>query len=300
MIEILHNARMGWLDQMRDGRSVGLLLVALVVILFLFRRKKGEAAQGQPGLNRQQGRIWLYSAVMSVVCILPVTAMLCMFYQTKFYDYPWIWSLVPVTGTVAMTGVLLRDRGREAIKKTGGVIPILLAVILILTGAGNSSLKDIGPEAKEADRVLALLRQSDTGKMILWAPEELMARATVSESDVAVVYGRNMWQEHLNAYTYDTYSDELRKMYVWMEISQRYGWVDIPMEPTTKVVGSTPKMGETIYGREVLQDALAAGVNQILLPRDCSEEILSAFEEVLGVAPDRIGEYYHFQVQSAE
>ena len=101
MTALLHNAWAGWQDYIGGGKTAALLIASL---LFLWSgRRYGE-----------QKAFLAYVSAMTAGCILPLTAVLLMKYQTNFYEYRWIWSMVPVTaavayGTVAFLGEIWED-----------------------------------------------------------------------------------------------------------------------------------------------------------------------------------------------
>ena len=95
MNELLNNAWSGWLDYMGAGKLAGL---AFLLLLLLWLLHLG---------NRRQQFLCGYSLIFLAVCICPVTAGLLMLYQTKFYDYEWIWSLIPLTVLLACGGTVL-------------------------------------------------------------------------------------------------------------------------------------------------------------------------------------------------
>ena len=96
MTELLKNAWLGWRDMTTPGKLAGVWLVALCYLLY--HRKK-----------LRQTSLLLYAAVSTAAVILPVTAVLLMLYQTRFYDYQWILAMIPVNTVIAMGGTLLLD-----------------------------------------------------------------------------------------------------------------------------------------------------------------------------------------------
>ena len=92
MGELLKNALLGWQAYITPGKLPVLLAVELL-FCWLTGRKLGQKA------------LVCYTGAMACVCIFPVTAVLLMVYQTKFYDYQWIWSTVPLTVVTAYGAV---------------------------------------------------------------------------------------------------------------------------------------------------------------------------------------------------
>ena len=125
MRELLRNAWLGWQNYTDDGKLAALLLAAL---LFLWLRNKKVSQKG----------FLSYAVLMTACCIFPVTAVLLMLYQTKFYDYQWIWSLVPVTPVIAWgiteflteEAVVKGESAGKGPKKEGSYFPLRPACFL--------------------------------------------------------------------------------------------------------------------------------------------------------------------------
>ena len=88
MTELMQNAWLGW-RQFTDGGKVAAILLAALLYLYL------------SGFWKKHGELFLYTAIVTVFSIVPITAVLLMLYQTRFYDYEWIWSLVPMNVAAA-------------------------------------------------------------------------------------------------------------------------------------------------------------------------------------------------------
>lgn len=93
MTELLRNAWNGWRAYTDPGKLAALLLVSLVFLWIYYKR-----------VPRKE--FLIYTTMTAVCCIFPVTAAALMLYQTRFYDYEWIWSIVPLTAMVSY-GVVL-------------------------------------------------------------------------------------------------------------------------------------------------------------------------------------------------
>ena len=88
MTELLKNAWLGWRDFTTAGKMAALFLIALLFLWVNYKKVKQKV-------------FLIYTTVSAACCMIPVTAVGLMLYQTKFYDYEWVWSIVPLT---AMTG----------------------------------------------------------------------------------------------------------------------------------------------------------------------------------------------------
>lgn len=269
---LLQSAWLGWREYITDGKLAALLLAA--VLYLLLGRKRG-------------GRSFLvYTAVAAVCCILPVTAALLMMYQTGFYGYRRIWSLVPATAVTAYgIAVVVTERWpdfKPANWRRGAPVAALaLGAVLLSAGAGAWDMEGEERERRQADAVLGLLMEiCPDGEVYLWAPREIMEYARETDASVRLVYGRDMWDSSLIGYTYDNYDESKVFMYDWME-----------MEPG----GRTWEMNmlATAQARE-------EGVNCILLPKETNRRVISYMGKVLGAEIRLVGSYYYIIVDTGD
>ena len=133
---------------------------------------------------------------------------------------------------------------------------------------------------------------SDGEEICLWAPQEIMAQARSLKGNIRLVYGRNMWQENVNAFSYDTYSDDQKIIYIWMVAVGNYGDLDMPDARDVILYGAYPDTGDMIDGRQCIHTALGLGVNRIILPGGIKEATLHQIEEITQATAEQIGNYY--------
>ena len=285
MLELLRNAWKGWLDA-TDAGKLGALLLLVFLLVWLW--KLG---------SEKQKDLFRYGAVMTAVCICPVSAVLLMLYQTKFYDYEWIWTAVPTLAVLACGGTLILERLWE--KADGkwmriAVTGMALAVLLLCGKLGNPkwTVQDVSAQREEVSGVLKQVGEVTGGIGCLWAPKEVMAQARSLDGSIRLLYGRNMWQEHLNAFSYDDYAQDQRDLYAWMSLAGAYGTLNVPVPADLDVVGEAPEAGGTLEGIACIQKALDLGVDQILLPGVLTEDSLAEVERTFSVAPKKIGQYW--------
>lgn len=250
MFEWLRNAWEGWI-QFTDQGKLAALLIAALIYLFLSRKQKGP-----------QGRLVFYSAIATVLCIVPFTASALMGYQTKFYDYRWIWNVVPMTAVIALGGTLFltehwKEGGYRAFASNLFLTGLCVAVLLLCGGLSGGEKEAVRSGEREAAwEVLHTVRELCAGQEVgdgqeicLWAPREILEYARVGEDRVCLLYGRNMWDVALNAYSYDVYSEELQELYKWMEERRTYG-----VETTAA------------EGKRYVEKGFSLGADCILLP----------------------------------
>lgn len=252
MREYLWNAWSGWLGFTDIGKLAALFL-ALAGYLLVSSRRKGP-----------QKRFAVYGSVTALLCICPVTAALLMMYQTLFYDYPWIWSIVPFTAVIALGGVVFltdcwkKGRGYRTFFYNVALTLFSAGVLVLCSGLGANR---IDSEQERQNREYAAtvleemyenyLRDGEEPGFCLWAPREILEYARTENSQLRLLYGRNMWDLALNAYSYDSYSQEQRDLYEWMEHLTDYG---VSIDDTE--------------GQEYVQRAFSMGVDCILLPTE--------------------------------
>lgn len=285
MSELLRNAWTGWLNHSKTGQLGGVLLLTLLVIWML-----------RLGREKQRDLI-IYATVMTILCIFPFSAVLFMLWQTKFYDPQWIWTIVPVMGLIACGGVLILEwiwNGAWSCRQKG-LATVMILCLLLLSGRLSSlggEVRDLNHERSEIAAVLREIHPEGEGIICLWAPKEVIAQARSIDPEIELLYGRNMWQEHLNAYSYDTYDQDRRDLYVWMVMIGRYGKLDVPVATDIDVVGERLKPGTQLKGLAMVKKALNLGVDKILLPGITSEESLEQLRGELSANIKKVGEYW--------
>lgn len=276
MINMFNNACGGWEYYISNGKFPALLM-AVLLYFYLFVNIKGKYKG-----TLQEKTLMDYTMVMTIMCVLPFTAALLMYYQTGFYDYYWLWSFVPQTIVIAWGIVLFAgDREKEFRSKSGNYyfkfICLVLGLIFIVAAAGNFvAVKNSGEHFRNygnEDRELVEYIEESMDEVVLWAPGDILETARMYSGHIKLLYGRNMWDESLNAYSYDLYDDCLVSLYEWMEAPV------FEDEASVKAYVDTAKM---------------YGVNTIVLPSDCSEENIETFEKITKVPSIRKQGCYFF------
>lgn len=271
MAELIQSAWLGWIRFVQDGKIAALFLAAL-----LFLQMRPKKAVKAPFV--------LYAVVMAACCMAPVTAALLMLYQTRFYDYEWVWSLVPLTAVTAYGfAEFLAEYWKDfkgSLWKKGLPAALLLLGVLILCGGLGKTAWNRREEAQERQQAHLLLKelkhQFGDGQICLWAPENVMGYARELDGGIRLVYGRNMWEPALNAYTYDIYEPSVTELYQWM----RQSGEELP-------AGDGYEEGCAAV-RRCAETAKGMGVNCILLPENAAEDKVAELEAALGVRGRRL------------
>lgn len=268
MAEFLKNAWQGWLSFTQAGKLAGALLTSLLLLWIYYK-------------NVKQKDFLIYTTVVTLFCILPVTAALLQLYQTRYYDYKWIWSIVPMTAMTGFAATLfmtefLQKRYLGNQKRKIGAVALLITSLVFCGGMGAKPWEDCGQqtERQQAERILANLRERMQERQIcLWAPRNIVEYARVYDAGMQLLYGRDMWDLDLTAYSYDKYPGGIQDLYQWMEAN------------------AGEEMVPDSYCAETL---MSMGVNCILIPADKSEETIRCFQEMLGIQAEKLEEYYLF------
>lgn len=279
-MELLKNAWLGWGNYIQQGKLVILLPVALLFFLFL---KKEEM---------KRSWIW-YTAFMTAGCICPVTAAALMKYQTAFYDYVHIWSVVPTTAMIAcgITSFLWyvwteKEEKNNKSRAIGAVV--LLGVVLLLCGNmgspvvnQNDQTANYLTERERATKVVNIIGQlrevcGEDESLCLWAPESIAEYVRAADSSITLLYGRNMWDKSLNAYAYDVYTPEVEFLYRCMR--------DLENSGTLREDKISP---ETLAGM-----AQEAGADCILLPDSMERITVARMARSMGIRAQKLGDYW--------
>lgn len=296
MWELMRNAWLGWQNFTDHGKLPALLLAALLFLWFGCS-EKGKST----GAKRQDSRFvfLLYTCAMVICCICPLTAAVLMKYQTRFYDYQWVWSAVPMTVTIALAGTLFWTGLTEqpAKRKGGGwkIVGITLLSLSVIYLCGPMGDETWQPDAEadkreETAKVLEVLTENGQNRdIMLWAPQSIMEYTRALDGHVLLPYGRNMWDKSLGAYSYDTYGRTERMLYQWMKNAEETG------EGVS--LFSDQEDGEAAREREIrtsecMELARELGVNCILLPETIQPETLKEAEKTLGAQAEKLEGYY--------
>lgn len=266
MAELFKNAWLGWLSFIQTGKLAGALLISLLFLWIYYKRVK------------QKGFL-IYTTAVTLFCIFPVTAAILQIYQTRFYDYKWIWSIVPMTAMIGFAATLFMteflqelsggSRGRRAVAAA-----LFAAALAFCGGMGTKPWEGAGkqPERLQAEKLLENLQERMAGREIcLWAPRSIAEYARAYDAGIRLLYGRDLWDSDLTAYSYDKYPGGYYDLHRWMEAET--GEETVP----------DAYCGETV---------MSAEVNCILIPADKPGDTIEYFQELLGTEAELLGDYY--------
>ena len=162
--------------------------------------------------------IQYYSTVVAILVLIPVLAMLPEMYFQHFYIREQIYWLLPISGVIAYATVLLTDKVQDLNTKKM-MMPIICIIMLLCGGiTGYTKYQDTVVEEKaEYTEVFDILSGEMDSEILLVAPEEIISRARLYDTDILTVYGRDMWETNLDAYFYDQYSPQVYSLYEHMK-----------------------------------------------------------------------------------
>lgn len=275
MSELLKNAWMGWQNYTDNGKLAALLFAALLFLWFA-------------GKTDRQKPFFGYTAMIAVCCTVPFSAAGLMLYQTRFYDYVWIWSLVPLTAVTAWGFVeFLTDQriGESRVQRAG--IGLLAAAVLFLCGNLGKESVDFQAEKQElqgAEQVISAVSQNrEGGEFCLLAPQSIMEYARVIDGKLLLPYGRNMWDHALDGYSYDVYLPETVDLYRWMCSLEELGDFDNALAIGMVTAEAYEPMRDACLksADKHLDTALKKGVNCFLFPGGLKEEAVTYLAELL-------------------
>lgn len=282
MQELIGNAWRGWMDYISDGKYAVLFLG---VLCWLWLKKDSLKSV-------QERRLFNFSVLAAVLVIFPVSAAALMLYQTRFYDYKWLWSLVPVTIMIAYGSACIYIESYEKhwkgkLLKPIGWIAFWVAVVLVCSGLTGKFRIEEGTNAEMEKAAILLDELTEDGNnhnICLWAPKEIMEHIRALSGNVELLYGRNMWDAALNGYAYDTYDTEVIKLYEWMEsLGEPHEAVMESLgEPEEAVMKSPPE-------NLCVQTAVFYGVNRMVFPDTISGEILGNIESAIAAVSEGTG-----------
>lgn len=220
--------------------------------------------------DKREKQYWYYGIAVFVCLLFPPCMWALQKYQTGFYSAASLWALVPVTGMTAYGAAALLDMAEKAYGKQAGlmgrrygkyVLAGLFCTVILLSGGFTpvSGTADPGGEKiPEPQRAALEWIAEHVEEPCVWAPREVAEYARAYSGEIRLLYGRNMWEEALNAYTYDVYTEECALLYAWME-GQAAGDGKAPPEDMERAVETAMRMGCNVLVLRAGDEWAAAG-----------------------------------------
>lgn len=298
MRELLLNAVYGPGSYFQSNHMV-VLAMGILLYFFLAGKKLAAREKGLSGLT----------AVCLLLVLFPVSAAALMLYQTRFYGYHWIWSLVPLTPCIAWGGTRLlweltgqqRRDGREAWRLAGGMAA-LLALLMLTGNLGN--VRSLGGEEKnrlsQARQAAVYLEETpEAGVELLWAPRPVLEAVRQQTGWIRLLYGRNMWEPAAAAYAYDGYPMEQQRLFDWMEAIEKGEAYEMPLglkvfleEVVDGWDPERPGDSRILGDAYMLRLAAEQGARLWVFPAGATERVTLAcgrLQEICGLRPGLLG-----------
>ncbi len=298
MRDLFQSAVLGWKSYTENGKYAALLLAVLLVFWMWQRIGGGKRRK----ISDAPLELMVYTTLVTAACICPVTAVFLLLYQTRFYQYVWIWSIVPITAVIAaggsvFLGKLWEDDSGAGKKDTlrAVILTAVAAVLLFFCGSmGQQEWSDAekGSERVGIEAVIRSLAEETEGEICLWAPREVMACARSCNGEIRLLYGRDMWDAALGAYSYEVYDEKRQELYRWMSHAEAFGTLQGTVEVLSEdAEGRVLSAKRPVDGKVCIQDAIDMGANCILLPGNMQAEDLEQIESLFSVEAEELGGY---------
>lgn len=234
----------GWQQYTESGMYIGVFFAALVFLwLVCYNKFSKDVYKGKRIL-------FFYAVGITGLVLFPVSAFVLLKYQSSFFTYSQLFLMIPIIPVIAwgMTEFITWVGGYvpaqkdtpEVIKRKPWICEVAALVVLVavlwMAGSlsfGNEVTAQVTNDAKIPDKVLEVLRVLETDEDIeldtdvILATDEILEYARLYNGDMKLLYGRNMWQPVLNAYTYDTYPEEWVRLHRWLNTTVHgMEWID--------------------------------------------------------------------------
>lgn len=274
VLDYLGNAYDGLVQYLSNN---GFFVILVAVLLFFWLSDKKET-------DRKTNQLLVYTVLMLVILVCPLSAMAVMIYQTGFYDYPWAWSLVPLTIVIAY-GITRFWSGEKIFLRRLGII-VVTVLILCLTGNQGMiqrvSTQDI-TSRRQTKEILQEIQSFDKqNEWIIWAPKQILQEIRRYDGRVMLVYGKDMWDEKSGAYDYEAYSQEITEAYLWLENAMEYVEFAISLEKPAEAIRQLDELYKWSDNAEyTVEQILEAGANTIIWPNIMSAYMEDTIESVL-------------------
>lgn len=273
---------LGYIGQAYNGlvqyvSSNGFFVILVSVLLFFWLSEKKDT-------DKKTNRLLVYTVLMLVILICPLSAVAVMIYQTAFYDYAWAWSMVPLTIVSAYGIAVFWSKESRKWRRIG----IMVVTVLILCLIGNqgmiqrASAQDI-TSRRQTKEILQEIHSFDAQKeWVVWAPKRILQEIRRYDGQVMLVYGKDMWDEKSGSYDYEAYSQEMTDAYLWLEEAMEYAQLAGNLEKPAEAIRQLDELYKWSDNAEyTVEQILKAGANTIIWPNIMSEYMEDTISAIL-------------------
>ena len=247
------------------------LVIGILIYGYIFRERYR---------SRVQRAFWLYGLISMTLFIIPVTGLFFLIYQTRFYDYGWGWSMVPLIGLLAAgvvelvfeqlkPGTIIAGEGlKEKWVMPARMFAFLAAVAVFFMLGNQGKVQQVSENElqvrQESEEILQYMEEQELLQdTILWGPKDILQYLRSHSGRVTLFYGRDMWDAKSGAYDYDIYDEMEIGCYNWIEtISSELNLYLLEVQQAPEEVH------EALATEEFLQEAVTRGANLIILPTE--------------------------------
>lgn len=223
MVELWNSIAENLTLEMGAGKYLALVLMGIFFLWLLGRYKK----------NQNTRHLLLFLITITALVLIPLFGMPLMLYQTRFYNYRHLllllfpMVLIPWALTEALEqGIGMMKRNAEdgdLVKERPWIARLcgVAGVVIFLMLSGNMITEGVNAnftfsKDKVPAHVMEVLELVEDGDVLV-APNDVIEYARAYDGDLKLVYGRDMWQLALRAYTYNVYDEEIKEIYEWMQ-----------------------------------------------------------------------------------
>lgn len=280
MREFIQNAIYGPGSYFQSNHMI-VLALGLLVYFFVAEAK----------LQPREKRLLQLVTILLVMILFPVSAVGLMLYQSRFFSYFWIWSLMPVTLFISWGSVTVLWRLTEQNRRDGRAgwrllagTAVLLALLLLTGNMGRILTASEERGDSQAGQVAAYLQElPGVEETLLWAPRSVLETVRQRCGGIRVLYGRNMWEPAAAAYAYDTYPLEQQRLFDWMEALVQGEAYEVSPRLTAFLedwAGDEAQSDQSLADAYMLQLAAECGTHIWVFPTEAAERIALACEQL--------------------
>jgi len=265
----------GWIDYLQTAvegfeefaSAYKLLPLIIGVIIYL-------SVRGNKEDSKKTKLFLLYVIVVMVLLLVPVTVVFFLMYQTRFYDYGWVWSFVPLTAVLAwgIIEIIWEELPQTCVKSkkgfqiAGRYMGVVAAVAVLWICGNQGRIQEVSEEVEDqqavAEAVLQYLEDTDEAtQSVIWGPKVMMQYLRSHSGEIALHYGKDMWDAKSGAYDYEAYTEEEIACYNWMELlsdERNLYLLEINQAPE--------HVHEALAEGKYIKTALKSDVNCMILP----------------------------------
>lgn len=254
------------------------LPLVIGVLLYAFIREKREECE-------KERHFLIYATVVTVLLLIPITAVAFLLYQTRFYDYGWIWSFVPLTAVLAwgIVTVIWKELSSKSMrwlgKKAWKYLGVVAAVAVLWICGNHGQMQEMPTEIKNqqlvAEAVLQYLEDNhEETQSIVWGPKVMMQYLRSHSGQVGLYYGKDMWDAKSGAYDYEVYTEDEIAGYNWMELL-----TDERNLYLLEINQATESIHEALAEGTYIKAAMEAEVTCVILPEQITPWIERKMEK---------------------